>query len=118
MSKMSIWRFVGTVVIWLSCSVVAHAQGEPGQMLAGGEWALGRWEGTLVSIGTSAGTTGLGKSLRTLIVQKADTGAVTCLWFISDNPKSTQWTKRCKVGPKDITLETSAASSVELWRTA
>ena len=111
-----------TAVVCLAMLVIANtnhaaAQGTSAQMLAGGEWALGRWEGTLVGIGTSSGTIGLGQSLRTLIVQKADTGAVTCLWFISNNAKSTQWTNRCKVGPKDITLETSAAASVELWRT-
>jgi hypothetical protein len=94
----------------------AIAQGTPAQMLPGGEWALGRWEGQLVRIGTSSGTIGLSQSPRTLIVQKDAAGAVTCLWFISDDPKSRQWTKGCKIGPNGISLETSAASVVEMSR--
>jgi len=81
-----------------------------------GEWALGRWEGSIVSIGTSSGTAELSQSPRTLIIQKNDAGAVTCLWFISNDPKSRQWTKRCTVGPNGISLETAASSVVELSR--
>jgi hypothetical protein len=40
---------------------------------------------------------------------------VTCLWFIAE-PTATSPTKRCNVGPKEIALETSASSVVELWR--
>jgi hypothetical protein len=103
----------------LVASFNAHqsvAQGTSGQMLPGGEWALGRWEGNLVSIGTSSGTAGLHQSPRTLIVQKDATGEVTCLWFISDDPKSRQWTKNCKMGPNGVSLETAAASLVEMSR--
>jgi hypothetical protein len=85
-------------------------------MLPGGEWALGQWEGTLVSQGTSAWTAGLNQSPRTLIVRKDASGAVTCLWFISNDPKSRRWTKNCRIGPNGISLETSAASVVEMTR--
>ncbi len=50
-------------------------------------------EGNLVSIGTANGTAGLSQSPRTLVVRKDDSGAITCLWFISNNPESAQWTE-------------------------
>lgn len=85
-------------------------------MLPGGEGALGRWEGNLVSAGTASGTAGLSKSPRTLVVRKDDSGAITCLWFISNEPKSAQWTKNCTVGPSGIKLETAAKSLVDMSR--
>jgi hypothetical protein len=94
----------------------AVAQGTPAEMLPGGEWALGRWEGNVVSVGTSAGTAGLSRSPRTLIVQKDAAGTVTCLWFISDDPKSRRWTKNCKIGKDGLSLETAAKSVIELGR--
>lgn len=100
-------------------SCITHqvvAQGTPAQMLPGGEWALGRWEGNLVTIGTSSGTAGLRQSPRTLIVQKNADGTITCLWFISNDPKSAQWTKNCLVGPNSIKLETAAKSLVDMSR--
>src|SRR5260221_6375474 len=44
------------------------------QMQAGGEWAIGRWEGNLVTVGTSAGSMGLTQSPRLLLVDKDGNG--------------------------------------------
>ena len=94
----------------------AIAEGTPGQMLPGGEWASGRWEGRLVSIGNANGTAALSQSPRTLIVRRDADGTVTCLWYVSNDPQSRQWTKKCKIGPRSISLETAAGSQVEMSR--
>lgn len=96
-------------------TVVAPAPPPPAKMLAGGEWALGRWEGGL-SRSTPSGGADSNQRPRTLIIQKSGTGAVTCLWFISNDPNSRQSTKNCTIGPDDISLETAAESLVELRR--
>lgn len=103
-------------VVMSSTAHQAVAQGTPAQMLPGGEWALGRWEGNLVSIGTGNGTAGLSQSPRTLVVRKDSSGTIICLWFISNDPKSRQWTKNCIVGPNGIKLETAAKSLVDMSR--
>jgi hypothetical protein len=100
----------------LGCHVGQAAAQTPSsvaQMAAGGEWALGRWEGNLTGVGSSGGAT---QSPRTLIIEKNGAGIVTCLWFITNDPNSQRWTEGCTIGQKDITLETSARSSVELSR--
>jgi hypothetical protein len=49
------------------------------QVLAGGEWAIGRWEGYVTSVGTLAsGNSGLNKDPRVLLINKDGNGKVTC----------------------------------------
>jgi hypothetical protein len=47
-----------------------HAQQPSAYQGNVGDWALGRWDGNIVSIGTSNGTAGLSRESRHLIVQR------------------------------------------------
>jgi hypothetical protein len=83
-------------------------------MQAGGEWAIGRWEGSVFSIGTPSGTAGLQSSPRTLIVQKSADGSATCSFFVSGDPVAP--TKQCVIKVDGISLVTGASADVELSR--
>ncbi len=71
-------------------------------MQSGGEWALGRWEGTISRVGTSSGNMGLAQESRTLIIEKDGTGATKCYWFVSNTSKYP--TKSCKVTASGTSL--------------
>ena len=99
----------------ISASAQSGAPQGVADLQPGGEWAIGRWEGNLVEVGTSAGTAGLNQVGRVFIVERTPTGA-RCYWFIPGTAKSP--TKQCTIGAKSIALVTVASSKVELWRTS
>lgn len=97
------------------------------QMRAGGEWAIGRWEGNAVWKGTSAGTLGLTKLPLLLLIDKDSNGKVACRLLAipppanpyppsSAVPPAAGLTKRCVIGPNGISLTTAISSEFELSR--
>lgn len=105
-------------------SVLGEAQLSP----AGGwEWAIGRWEGNLLTVGTPSGGMGLNASPRLLLIDKRGDGTVTCrfLFFAppadpyppsSAIPPTAGLTKRCVIGPNSISLTTATSAVLELSR--
>jgi hypothetical protein len=90
------------------------------------EWAIGRWEGNLLTVGTSAGSMGLNKSPRLLLIDKVGNG-VTCRFLYipppsdpyppsSAIPPDAGLTKRCVIRPNGISLTTSISAELELSR--
>ena len=88
------------------------------QLLPGGEWGIGRWEGTLVMIGTVAGGTSLNKAPRLLTVEKDSAGKLTCRFVPLPAPSLPEagLTKRCVVGPNGISLISATSTEIELSR--
>lgn len=81
-----------------------------------GDWALGRWEGTISQVaGNAYGSMGLTSGPRTLIIQRDSSGQVSCFWFIPADGQ--QPTKQCTVKANGISLITIASSVVELYPT-
>ena len=104
----------------------AAALGEA-QVLTGGEWAIGRWEGHLLHVGTSAGTMGMTKEPRLFLIDKDANGKVTCRFVsipasLGSYPPSTAipatagLTKRCVLGPNGISLTAANSAQLELNR--
>ena len=90
-------------------------------MLAGGEWALGRWEGNGVLIGSAAGaSSGSGGSMAlttvpaVLEIRKDDRQNVSCFFFRPTDGERP--TKKCTVGPNGISLIAANSAVVELRR--
>jgi hypothetical protein len=87
--------------------------GPPAQMQAGGEWAIGRWDGHVAVAGTSYSSMGLNSEARTLIIGRTSSGAVSCRW---DTPQLAAGspTKSCTIRVGTISLVTIASTTVEL----
>lgn len=112
--KIPLW-VAGVLAIGIQNHVAA--QGAPpgaGRIQAGGEWAIGRWEGQLLRIGTSSGTAGLTNESRTLLVERDATGAATCHFFSPGFSKGP--TKRCAINANGVSITTGADAEVELSR--
>jgi len=123
---------IGTVMLALSAPQSSAQQpaaanlGEA-QVRAGGEWAIGRWEGNAVWLGTSSGTRGLTKRPLLLLIDKEGNGKVTCRLLAIPPPANPYppssavrpadgLTKRCVIGPNGISLTTAISSEFELSR--
>jgi hypothetical protein len=114
---------IGTVMLLLSVAPLSAQQaatatlGEA-QLLPGWEWAIGRWEGNLTMVGGSAGNTGLTKEPRLLIIDKDVNGNVTCRFLPvpAPNGPNAGLTKRCVIGPNEISLTASTSAKIELNR--
>jgi len=114
---------IGTVMLALpvppsSAQQPAAATLGEAQMLPGGEWAIGRWEGNVLWKGTSAGTLGLSNYPVLLTVDKDANGKVTCRIHGIPPPSvpSPGRTKRCVIGPNGISLTTRDTAEFELSR--
>lgn len=110
--KIHLWV---AAVLAISIQYQAAAQGAPpgaGQMQAGGEWAIGRWEGQLLRIGSS--TAKRANESRTLIVERSASGATTCQFFPPGSSKGS--TKRCEINASGISITTSSDAELELSR--
>jgi hypothetical protein len=124
---------IGTVMLALPAppssaqQAAAAALGEA-QVLPGGEWAIGRWEGYVMSVGTAAsGSMALNKDPRLLLIDKDANGKVTCRFLFipasfGSNPPTTAipaaagLTKRCVISPQGISLVTATSFEIELSR--
>lgn len=69
-------------------------------------------------VGGSAGTTGLNKEPRLLIIDKDVNGKVTCRFLPLPAPGGPYagLTKQCAIGPNDISLTASTSAKIELSR--
>lgn len=65
-------------------------------------------DGNVVRIGTSSGTAGLTKEPRTLIIEKGQSGTVTCYWFIADTPRAPA--KSCTIAQNGISFVSAGTS--------
>jgi hypothetical protein len=87
------------------------------QVLPGGEWAIGRWEGKLLSVGTSAGALNLNKRPVLLRIDRESDGKVTCrLAFVPPPTPDAGLTRRCVIGPNGISLTAANTTEIELRR--
>lgn len=84
---------------------------EPARMLPGGEWAIGQWEGSLHTVGTSSGTTGLASNPRILIIRKDANGRVDCFFSA---PGRLGPTTQCTIGQDRVAFVTGASAEIEL----
>lgn len=93
----------------------------------GWEWAVGRWEGNLLTVGTDSGGMGLKASPRLLLIDKKGDGPVICRFLFipppaepyppsSAIPLTAGLTKRCVIGPNGISLTTAISAVLELSR--
>jgi hypothetical protein len=85
------------------------------QITPGGEWTIGRWEGTISKVGNSGGGSGLQSDPRTLIIQRNANGILVCSFA------EPQWAARtpmksCMIGTDTISMVTYASSAIELSR--
>lgn len=87
----------------------------PGELLPGGDWAIGYWQGNIVKIGTSNGTAGLGRLPRALVIERDGSGAVACRWLGHGEDTAT---KRCQLGKDRVSVVMSSGSELELSRSA
>jgi hypothetical protein len=107
-------------VAWTFPIPDARAQA-PGRAEISGnaEWALGTWDGSLVSIGGAGGVTG-GSSLNNrpagVIVSRDAAGTFTCRWSLGTGFFGS--TKSCRIGERTISLKTSADADVVLTRSS
>lgn len=85
----------------------------PAEVLPGGDWAIGYWQGNLVKIGTGGGTAGLTKSPRTLVVEREASGGVACRW-LGHGPSTP--TQRCQLGKDRVAVVMSSGSEMDLSR--
>ena len=72
----------------LGCTSVGAVRGTSRRLPSlqpGGEWAIGRWEGNLVEVGTSAGTAGLNQVGRVFIVERSPDGGSLLLVHSRDS---------------------------------
>ena len=83
-------------------------------MLPGGEWAIGRWEGSLHTVGTSSGTTGLSSEPRVLIICGDSAGRFDCFFAVAGRLGPTT---RCEIGPDSVSFVTAFPAVIELRRT-
>jgi hypothetical protein len=82
------------------------------QSLSGAEWAIGQWEGNVLTVGTSAGSRGL------LTIERDAAGNFSCR-FVTDPPPASPHaglTKQCVIKPNGISLTTVISIEIELIR--
>ena len=90
--------------------------------MAGGEWAIGRWEGNAYMVGAYTATGAMGLNTRAMLLQidRESSGRVTCRFsfvppLAQNNPGQT---KRCVLGPEGISLTSIIGVDVDLKRSA
>jgi hypothetical protein len=122
-SKLRVFISIAATVVLLA-STVATSFAQPAvpgeaQLLPGGEWALGRWEGYVMSVGTSgAGTMGLNTAPRLFTIERDAAGRVRCRFATVPPPPhpNAGLTKRCVISPQGVSLVTSNSFEIELVR--
>jgi hypothetical protein len=106
---------VATLALWATHSSAQRPAAPPlgeARLLSGAEWAIGQWEGEVLTVGSSAGSAGL------LTIERDAAGNFSCRFVTAAPPASphTGPTKRCIIKPNGISLSTAIWTEIELTR--
>lgn len=83
------------------------------ELLAGGDWTIGFWQGNILHQGTSSGTTGLTRRPRVLVVERNGAETASCRWLGQGENTATA---RCQLRKDGIDLVTASGTAIEFFR--